>query len=333
MEQDLQKLINSSQKIIVLQADNPDADSLASSLALEQILGEMGKDVHLYCGVDMPGYLKYLSGWDRVSSELPKDFDLSIIVDASTTTLFQKLSESSKIEVIKNKPCVVLDHHYEVENPIDFAAVNIIDTNVASTGELIHRLALNFNWPIDKLSAEFIMTSILGDTQGLSNDLTTAETYRVMAKLVESGVDRPALEEKRRAMSKMHKDIFRYKARLIERTEFHADGRLALIDIPNNEINEYSPLYNPNALIQYDQLQTEGVLISVSIKHYDDGRITASIRSNSEAPIAAKLASHFNGGGHKYSAGFKVIGNTDLNKVKSDCVAEVIRLLNDQDKQ
>lgn len=321
------ELVNEARRIVVLQADNPDADSLGSALALEQILGEMGKDVRLYCGVDMPSYLKYLSGWDRVSTELPSSFDLSIIVDASTMTLFEKLSESGQQGWVASKPCIVLDHHAEVDSLIPFATVNITDTEVSSTGELIHKLAQELQWPLDAISAELIMTSILGDTQGLSNDLTSADTYRAMAALTELGVDRPALEEKRRELSKMHPDIFRYKARLIERTEFHADGQLAIVDIPHDEIMEYSPLYNPNALIQFEHLQTEGVLVSVAIKHYADGKITAGIRCNTAAPIASQLAEHFGGGGHTYSAGFKITEGKSFDQVKPECIAKAIELL------
>jgi phosphoesterase RecJ-like protein len=93
---DVAGLIAAAKDIIVIQADNPDADSLGSALALEQILGEMGKNVHLYCGVDMPGYLQHLRGYDRVSSELPRSFDLSIIVDTSALSLLGKLSESGQ---------------------------------------------------------------------------------------------------------------------------------------------------------------------------------------------------------------------------------------------
>lgn len=327
MQLDIKKLVDGAQRILILQADNPDADSLASALALEQILGEMGKDTYLYCAIDMPNYLKYLAGWDRVSFELPSQFDLSIIVDASTMTLFQKLAESGKQGWVANKPCIVLDHHAETDNIIPFATVNITDTEVASTGQLIFNLARELDWPLDAVSAEFIMTSILGDTQGLTNDLTSASTYRVMAGLVDIGVDRPALEEKRREFSKMHQEIFRYKAKLIERTEFHADGKLAIVDIPNDEIMKYSPLYNPNALIQIEHMQTEGVLASVSIKHYSDGRVTAAIRCNTTAPIAGKLAERFGGGGHQYSAGFKVTDGKKFEEIKTKVIKTVAELL------
>ncbi len=327
MLDEIQKLIQASQRITVLQADNPDADSLASALALEQILGEMGKEVALYCGIDVPGYLKYLPGWERVSPELPKQFDLSIIVDASTMTLFQKLADAGQQGWVAGKPCIVLDHHKEVDNLIPFATVTLNQPELASTGQLIYQLAKELGWTLDATSAEFIMTSILGDTQGLSNDLTSAGTYRVMAELVELGVNRPKLEEERRALSKMPPEIFRYKAELIRRTEFHAGNRLTLVTIPHQEIMDYSPLYNPNPLIQGEHLQTEGVLVSVAIKRYADGRVTGAIRCNHTAPIAARLAEHFGGGGHEYSSGFKLAGVQDFEAFKTQCVAQATGLL------
>ncbi len=66
MEKKIQNITDQAENIVIIQADNPDADSLASALALEQILGDMGKKVHLYCGVSIPSYLRYLEGWDRV---------------------------------------------------------------------------------------------------------------------------------------------------------------------------------------------------------------------------------------------------------------------------
>lgn len=327
MQEKIKKLVGQAQRILIMQADNPDADSLASSLALEQLLGEMGREVFLYCGIDMPAYLKYLPGWDRVSSDLPDRFDLSIVVDASTITLFQKLTESGKQGQVASKPCLVLDHHAETDNLIPFATVLLNDYQKSSTGELIYTVSKELGWPLDTAAAEFIMTAILGDTQGLANDLTTSETYRVMAELVELGVNRPKLEELRHALNKMPAEIFRYKGRLIERTELHCDGKIALVTIPHQEIMDYSPLYNPNSLIHGDHLQTEGVLASISLKSYVDGKVTASIRCNTAAPIASRLAEHFGGGGHTYASGFKITNGRSLDEIKSKCIAKASELI------
>lgn len=328
MEEKIKQLVSDAQKIVVIQADNPDADSIGSALALEHILGDLGKDVYLYCGVDMPTYLRYMSGWDRVLNEMPSSFDLAIIVDASTYTLFGQLEKAGQLSWLKSRPTIVLDHHATVERPLDFAAASIIATDVASTGELIFRLANRNSWAINTEAAEHLMTSILGDTQGLMNELTKASTYRVMADLTDLGANRAKLEELRREYGKMAPVIYAYKGRLLERTEFVSDGRIAHVTIPQEEINEYSPLYNPAPLVQFDMLQVRGVQLAIVFKHYDDGRVTAALRSNNGAPIAGKLAEHMGGGGHEYASGFKREDGKPFNEIKSECIEFATQLLN-----
>ncbi|MEO8105236.1 MAG: DHH family phosphoesterase [Candidatus Saccharibacteria bacterium] len=316
----IQDILQTARHLVIVQADNPDADSLGSALALEDILGEMGKQTTLYCGVDMPGYLHYLPGWDRVEKEMPKQFDASIIVDASTMTLLEKLEQTGQISWLAAKPCIVLDHHQTVDNPIQFATVEITDAGRASAGELLFMIAQQLQWPLPVAAQEFIMSSILGDTQGLTNQLTSADTYRVMGSLVDNGVDRSKLEELRREYSKMPVEIFKYKAMLISRAQFSSQGAIVSVAIPQNEINLYSPLYNPAPLIHGDMLQTIGVRVAIVFKHYTDGKVTAAIRCNPGAGVGADLAEHFGGGGHKFASGFKVIGGKPFEDVRAECL-------------
>jgi phosphoesterase RecJ-like protein len=333
MQEKISQLVQDAQKILIVQADNPDADSLGSSLALEHILGDMGKDVYMYCGVDMPTYLQYLSGWDRVYNELPSTFDLAIIVDASTYLLFDQLQKNGQMSRLKSKPTIVLDHHATALEPIDFAAASIVDTEVASAGELIFNVARELSWSISTEAAEHIMSSILGDTQGLMNELTKASTYRVMADLTDLGANRPKLEELRRMHSKMAPMIYAYKGELIRRTEFAGEGAIAHVTVPQEEINTYSPLYNPGPLVQFDMLQVKDVRLSIVFKQYDDGHITAALRANSGNPVAGKLAEHMGGGGHDYASGFKIQDGRPFNEVRSECLRYAAELLNQLEKE
>jgi phosphoesterase RecJ-like protein len=325
MEQQISELIAAAQHVVVVQADNPDADSLGSALALEHILGDLGKKVSLYCGVDIPTYLRYLPGWDRVQKDLPKQFDASVIVDASTYTLLEQLYKTTQLNWLKSKPCIVLDHHESVEKPLDFAAASIIKADAASTGDIIFNLAKTNGWKVSKDAAELLMTSILGDTQGLTNELTSAGTYRTMAELTELGADRPKLEELRREASKMADVIYRYKGELIRRTQLAADGKIAHVMVPQDEINRYSPLYNPAALIQFDMLQIKDVRLSIVFKTYDDGHVTAAIRSS--LPVAGKLAEFMGGGGHNYASGFKIEGKQEFEHIRDKCLTKAAELL------
>ena len=325
--------IANAQHIVIVQADNPDMDSMGSSLALEQLLGEQGKTVTLYCSVEMPGYIRYMTGWDRVMTELPRQFDLSIMVDVSTYTLLTNSERTGELNWLKAKPAIVLDHHASVQNQLDFAAVSIYDEHASSTGEMVFNLAEQLGWPLDRTAGEYIMAAILADTQGLSNNLASPATYRAMATLVELGIDRQSLEEQRRAFSKMPYSVFRYKAKLIERTEVVADGAVASVTVTQPEINEYSPLYNPVALIQFDMLQITGVKLAIVIKTYDDGRITGAIRANHGYGVAAQIAEALGGGGHPYAAGFKITNGRPYNEIKSECTRLASELLAKLDEE
>jgi phosphoesterase RecJ-like protein len=323
----IKEIIDGAQRIVVLQADNPDGDSLGSALALEAILGAQGKTTALYCAVDIPGYLKYLTGWSRVLRDLPKQFDVSIIVDTSTKTLFEKAIATGEFQWLSTKPCIVLDHHAETANDIEFATVVHNPENTSSTAEVVYDFAKSAYGSVPQDAFDPIMMGILGDTQGLTNQLASAHTYQVMSELVAAGADRPALEELRREASRMHESIYRYKGKLIERTEFACDNQVALVTIPQAELNIYSPLYNPGPLIQTDMLQTEGVRVGIVFKVYDDGKITGMIRCNAGAEIANKIAVKFGGGGHGFAAGFKIVDGRAFSDIKSECIAYTTELL------
>jgi len=322
---ELNQLINQAQNIVIMQADNPDGDSLASALALEQILGDMGKEPYLYCGVEMPSYLRYLAGWDRVSKELPNKLDLSIIVDTSAISLFDSLEKSGHKGWVAGKPCIVLDHH-AVENTIPFATV-VYNQPVVATGEVIYELARELGWPLDITAKNMIATAILSDSLGLNSEGTSPRSIHIIAELVEGGVRLSELDNLRRTLMRKSAELVRYKGQLLQRIEYNADGRIATIDIPWEEIQKYSHAYNPTMLVMDDMRQTEGVDVAIGFKSYPDGKVTAKIRCNYGITIAGKLAEHFGGGGHVYASGFKVAGGRPFDEIKSECLRVATDLL------
>ena len=181
-------ILSSAKRVVVLQADNPDGDSLGSALALEQILGDMGKEPILYCGVDIPQYLRYLPGWDRVTSDLPNQFDASIIVDTGADSLFENLGKSGQKGRIKAKPVIVIDHH-ATEASIDFADVILSPTAVA-TGEVIYELAQQLDWPLNMAAKQMLSTAIMSDSLGLVTEATSARSIRIIATLFRVAMER-----------------------------------------------------------------------------------------------------------------------------------------------
>ena len=328
----IQQILATAQRIVIIQADNPDGDSMGSALALEQILGDMGKDPYLYCGSGVPSYLTYLSGWDRVSKELPHQFDASVVVDTSAGSLLENLSLSGQQGWIAAKPCVVIDHH-DVEATIPFAAV-ICNHPAVATGEVLYELAQQLDWPLNIEAKNMLTIAIMADSLGLTTPATSARSIHIVADLVEGGVNLAELENKRRDMMRKSPELTRYKGELLQRIEYSADERVASVTIPWEEIQQYSPHYNPSMLVMEDMRLTTRARVAIAFKLYSDGHITAKIRANYGSPIAGKLAEHFGGGGHSYSSGFKMdLKGRPFNEVKSECTQYATQLLDELEQE
>jgi phosphoesterase RecJ-like protein len=318
--------IHNLKSVLIIQADNPDGDSLASALALEAIMSELGIEPLLYCAVDMPAHLHYLHGWDRVSRELPASFDGSIIVDTSSISLLEHLQQSGEISTIKHKPLLIIDHHTDSGSSIDFATISCLKPAV-STGEIIYELATQLSWPLPDDASAAIAVSILSDSLGLMTVATTARTIHIIAELVAGGVNLPQLETARRDMMRKSPALVHYKGELLQRVRYHADDRVATLIIPWAEIEHYSALYNPSVLALDEMRLTENTAIAIAFKVYKDGKITGKLRANYGTPIATKLAEHFGGGGHPYASGFKIVDGRSIADVEAECVTVATELL------
>lgn len=325
-EESLQKIITDAHILVIVQADNPDGDSLASALALENILGDMGKEVHLYCGAEIPTYLRYIEGWGRVQNELPIRFDASIFVDVSAITLLEQLQKNGSISWLKAKPAIVIDHHVEGEPTIDFASLLYIKPAV-STGELIYELSCVLGWKRNERTNDLITSSILSDSLGLTTEATSARSIAIVSELVAEGVIIPVLEEKRRAMHKKSPEMLAYKAELLSRVEYNDDQRVAMVTIPWEEIEKYSHEYNPSVLVLDEMRMVTGVALAIAFKTYPDGRITAKLRANYGQAVAADLAKHFGGGGHPCAAGFKITDGRSFSDIKAETIKTATQLL------
>ena len=326
MYREFAEFLKDKTKICVIQAENPDGDSLGSALALDYILKD--KEISLYCPVDIPRYLHYLEDWSRVEIEFDYRADGYIIVDTASSTLLSKLIDDAAIyNRLKTAPVFILDHHETTDVP-EFSHQAIIEPLPACC-ELIFKIVRECGLAVDSTAAEYLLAGIMSDTLGLTSPATTATTIRVVAELVDGGANLFQLEERRREYMKKSPRILDYKADLIHRVEYHLDGQLATVHIPWEDIHEYSDEYNPNVLILEELRLVEGVELAVAIKTYPDGKVTGKLRA--AAPIADQVAGYFGGGGHPYAAGFRTYDTSydevvaDLVKITPEILAENLK--------
>ena len=320
MYDNFKKFLEGKGRICIIQAENPDGDSLGSALGLDLILGD--RVGALYCPVDIPKYLRYLTDWSRVSNEFDFEADGYIIVDTAAEVLLSKLlNDGAMRNALETKPVFVIDHH-ATEPDLSFAYEGAIEVSPACT-EVIFRMVKELALPVSPEAAEYLLAGILSDTLGMTSASVSADTYRTAAELMDLGANITVLEERRREYMKKSPRILEYKAELIRRVEYHLEGRLATVLIPFDDIREYSDEYNPNVLILEELRLVEGVEVAVAIKTYPDGKLTGKIRAGT--PVAEMLAGYFGGGGHPYAAGFRVY--EEYSEVIRELVETTDRLL------
>lgn len=328
MQETAKTLIDDAKKIVVIQAENPDGDSLGSALALEEILGDLGKKVQLHCAVEIPKYLRYVSGWDRVTTDFDIQADLAIVVDTAAEVLLSKTLELPGVRhFLETHPVLVIDHH-TTESNLTFRH-ELLSRPAVSTGEVIFELAEAVDWKINQQAAEDLLIAQMSDSLGLTTPSVTPESFFVAGKLTELGASNAEIENRRREFMKKSPDILEYKGKLIEKIEYFLDGKLALVHIPFDEIEKYSDKYNPGALIGDELRLVEGVDLGVVVKTYPDGKVTGRLRANS--PIAETVAGFFGGGGHPYAAGFRVY--EDYDTVVKELIDATEKALNNHDTQ
>lgn len=320
----LSQALADAKRVAVIQAENPDGDSLGSALALEEILGDMGKETSLFCPVDIPKYLRYALGWDRVTDRFDFKSDIVIIVDTASKTLLEKALTPEVLSYIKKRPVYIIDHHHTLSD-LPFEHETISEPKAVATAEVIFNLAKANKWPVNPQAAEQLLLAVLSDSLGLTSEGTTSDGVRIVADLLDLGASISGIEARRREFMKKTPEILNYKGVLLQRIEYHLGGQLATLHVPWDEIEKYSDKYNPGALVIDDMRLVEGVKVAVVLKTYPDGRLTGKIRVNPEAKVAETVAGFFGGGGHVYAAGFRVYEN--IEKIMPELISATDKAL------
>lgn len=297
--EELGEAIASARTILILQPDSPDGDSLGSALGLEEIFGELGKQSFLYSYKEPEPYLHGLEGWDRVGQDLPKHFDLTILVDTGSPSLIKSALEHH-FTALTAKPFYIIDHHTSRQD-FGFTVTEIVEEAVA-TSELITRLALQLNWSINAGAANKLASALLSDSLGLTTSGTTAASVEALAELTRRGANLYELYKTKREAGALTTDLLHLKGKLLESVEFFEDGKLAVAEITPDVVAKYKNIAEPYTLILNEMQWTKGVELVAVFKNYGT-KINVPLRSTTG--VASAIAELFDGGGHPNAAAYR----------------------------
>ena len=324
---DLKKTLSNPKKVVIVPHKNPDGDAMGSTLGLCHYLKKLGHSALVIAPNDYPEFLKWIPGTKDV-----------LIHEEHTTTADEKISQADLIftldfnalhrcgamETPIDKAAaikVMIDHH---QQPDDYATFVYSDVNMCSTSEMVYHF-IEMMGDLDRIDVsigEALYTGIMTDTASFRFPLTTSTTHRVIAHLIDVGVEK----------SQIHNAVY----------DTNSFGRLQLMGCALNNLQFLEPLKTAYTSLTNKELDahdfqkgdTEGLanyglslkgvkFAAIFIEHKQESIIKISFRSKGDFDVNTFARTHFNGGGHKNASG----GRSNLNL--EDTIAKFISILSD----
>lgn len=301
------RLIDNARRILISTHKNPDGDAIGSSTALYHILTSYGKECEIILPDEAPEFLRWMlqdvkyrvfeSDKEQVEQSVAA-CDLLFVCDYNHfgrvgKELEEKLSTCAA-------PAIMIDHH---QQPASFPVVTMSDTSACSTCEMIYRFAhlCKFEQHIKKEAGAAIYCGIMTDTGSFRFDSVTAETHRIVAQLMEIGIDHAAIH---RAVydTQLPERLKLVGYSLHQKLNISADGCTAWIWLDAGELKAHAYRQgDAEGLVNY-ALSIKGVKLAAFFRE-GNNEIKTSFRSKGQFDVNTFARTHWNGGGHFHAAG------------------------------
>ncbi|MCD6418330.1 bifunctional oligoribonuclease/PAP phosphatase NrnA [bacterium] len=308
----IKKLIDRSENIIVVSHIESDGDSLGSAIALQLALKKMGKKSFVPAPDKFPNRYRFLEKYAERWGYFKDTIDLVIAVDCSTGERIDwgNFKYDGKI------PLVNIDHH---DGNTNFGNVNWVDPSAAAAGEMIYELIRSIGVRIDENMASALYVAIMTDTGRFSFGNTTAKTFAIASALVELGADPKFLTTE--TYFKFSEEYFRNIGIALFNSRSYLNGRVLFLTLDRASMHSFSTSHeNSEGIIDF-AMAVQNVDVAVLFKEISKNKVHASMRSRRGIEIS-EVAKYFGGGGHPNAAGCTIDGNLAvaqegvLNRIK-----------------
>jgi bifunctional oligoribonuclease and PAP phosphatase NrnA len=299
--------LRDGRRFLLTTHEGPDGDALGSMLALHQILGQLGKDSVMFLAAkEFPLPIEYrFLPLEEVFHEPPADMADRIVVFLDCGNI-----DRMPVEFLKREGSRVINIDYHHDNT-QFGDVNLVDVQASCTAEILFDLAGLLGADLTPEIASALYVGIVTDTGRFMYENADAKTHRVVADLIEAGVD--VSDTFRRIYEHVPLEKLHLIARAIDQIERECDGALAMTYISAADYEETGAGEEmTEGIIDYVR-SVEGARVAAVIRdQLSRGRDArkVSLRSSAGDVDVSVIAREQGGGGHQGAAGF----STDLSR-------------------
>lgn len=303
---ELSELFNSSGNILLISHVNPDGDAIGSQLALYHYLTHKGKNVEMICPNNLQEFLKWMDGSEKIRIYIRHRKECIKIINAADLIVMldfnqqNRLGEAEKYVTGATAVKVIIDHHL---GPHNIDALLISDTSRCSSSELVHELITFMNGkPFENKSySEVIYTGIITDTGNFEHGAYTGRTFRIVAELIESGID------KEKILNIVYNNFSADRMRLLglalyQRMTVVREYKTAYIYLTKNDLSEFNHMKGDTEGFVNLPLSISGIVFSVLFVEKETF-VKLSFRSKGTFRVNEFASRYFSGGGHLNASG------------------------------
>lgn len=304
--EELKGFLAQPKRIVITSHINPDGDAMGSSLGLYNYLQPLGHRVSVIVPSNYPDFLKWMPGDSKVyiypyqvaeAQRIIGEADLIFCLDYNALS---RIGEVGGFVAANPCPKVLIDHHLF---PDDFARYVLHKVEASSTAELVYEFLeqLGAADKVDAAIGSCLYTGILTDTGGFQYPNTSARVHRIVAHLLDAGVDH----------NKIYRDVFNSftedRLRLFgycitEKLKLYPAYKAALISLTKEELQRFHVRSGDTEGIVNYPLKIHGINFAAFVVDRNEV-IKLSFRSVGSFDVNQFSRLHFNGGGHVNAAG------------------------------
>lgn len=283
-------LIESSRYVLIITHVNPDADTIASALALSNLFYE-NKIKHKVFNIsnNLPLNLDFINKFDKITNQMPKEFDLVISVDCGSIERFG-------FELNCDVPLINIDHH---KSNNDFGTINIVNYHKSSTAEVLYDFFKYNGLYITKDIATALYVGIYDDSLGFTISRCDEMTFEKVNFLVKCGAQPAYIADKLIRRDSLAK--YRVIPKVLDSLELFDEGKVAVIYAQPSWLKQTGAT-TVDCEVALDMIYNISVVKIALFLRIVNERVRVSLRSKEDIDVSL-IAQKFGGGGHVQAAG------------------------------
>lgn len=298
MKEQIKQMIEAADTIIIHRHERPDPDALGSQFGLQLTLQHQFPEKTILSAGEMAVSLSFMGELDQVEDAVYKEALVVILDTANQARIDGKVAMTGK-EIIK------IDHHPD-EDP--YAAVQLVDTTMSSTSELLVHVLNEWGYTIPTAAAIQFYAGIVGDTGRFQFRGTTKRTFEVAAQLIDAGIDTDWLYRNMYETELTALHLQGYVLQHIQLTE-HGVGYVVLTQ---ETLKQFGATVEQASLLVNSFAGLKGMKCWALFLETDQ---EVRVRIRSKGPVINEVAKEFHGGGHPMASGATIYQLAEVDDV------------------